>query len=532
MPNIDDSIQLLQRYTTGGTSFSYSGLSGIEDSRSHKSQLWLLYRYPNVAGGTPVENLAWDNWYDPYVIPLDKITVDHSIKTVTIGDLSDVSLTDAGGITHTMPALAFGAGEVLEIRRSQDVDNKVAEFGAGSRVTSEALNNSVSQTFMSTQELTERVSKLEGGHFEVAVNIGGGGGGGVTSGNKGDITVAGPSSDVWTVNAGVIGSGKLEASLASDIASHVTEAEAEAAAPVQSITGAGSTTISEPTPGNFVVTSTGNSGTGSGDLENTITVTNPLSPEQSLNQVYAVGTPIETIVRDMLTAYLAPSISNITSPNPGTLTHGTAISFNQVTYNLSNPTSIASTPGSVIFSDGVTGGSTTNSINFTSATTQSTLLSVNTTGLVTSASPAGQSGSAKQNTGYAIRVEGENTQGSSFGRTENYTIRYRTYFGTTAISFNGTNGSSVIAGLSGANSSNSYRTVTVGSIGSTDWTVFAMPTCHAEDVNQIIYNGAVDVFGAFNNLGTDIVNGVEYTFFQSTIQNAHNQGDTLEVKGR
>jgi len=530
MPNIDDSILLIQRYTAGGPSFSYSSLSGIEDSRSHKSQLWVLYRYVNVAGGTPVENLAWDNWYDPYVIPLDKITVDQSIDTITIADLTGVQVTDAGGNIHEMPALSFGGGQVLEIRRSQDIDDKVTQFGAGSRVTSEGLNNAVSQTFMSAQELTERVSKLEGGQFEVAVNINGGGGGGITNGNKGDITVAGPTQEIWTVNAGVIDTAKLESTLASEIASHVTAAEAEAAAPVQDITGTGNATVTEPTPGNFVVDVTG--GSGSGDLQASITVTNPVSPEQTLNQVYPIGTPLETIVRDMLTAYLGPTIQNITSPNPGVIEHGSTIAFNQVQYNLTNTQNIDLTqPGFVQFNNGSTGGSQNNAINFTTSTTQTTLLTVNTTGDVTSASPAGQSGTPKQNTSYSIRVEGENTQGNVFNRIENYTVRYRTYFGTTAVSFNGSNGSSVVAGLTGTLENDSQRTVTVGSIQSNDWTIFAMPTCHADDVTQIIYNGAVDVLGAFQNLGTDTVNGVQYTFFQSTIQNAYNQGDTLEVKG-
>ena len=191
MPNIDDTNVLIQVHTSGTGPFSYGLLTGIEDTRSHKSQLWLLYRYDNVAEGTPVDDIVWENWYDPFLIPVDLFTADQSVKSVTIGDLSAVTVTSKTGTPYTMPAFDLTGAAQLDIYRSQDVDNKVVTFGDGSRVTSDALNNAIGQNFRSVQELDDRVTRLEGGEFEADISIGGGGSGAVDSvnGRTGDVVL-------------------------------------------------------------------------------------------------------------------------------------------------------------------------------------------------------------------------------------------------------------------------------------------------------------------------------------------------------
>lgn len=185
MPNLDNSVQLSETYSVLASSYAYDGLTGIDDTRSHKSQLIFLYRYATLADGTAVADVTWKNWYDPYLIPENVITINQGIKDVQVGDTTTTLLVDASGNTYNMPAFTLGGGQVFEIQRSQDVDNRVVIFGAGSRVTAQGLNNAVDQLFKSVQELDSRTTIVESGETQG----GGTGGGSLTPGNYGDVIV-------------------------------------------------------------------------------------------------------------------------------------------------------------------------------------------------------------------------------------------------------------------------------------------------------------------------------------------------------
>ena len=53
--------------------------------------------------------------------------------------------------------------------RSQNLTNKAHEFQSGSRITSESLNNAIGQIFDATQELDDRLIRVEGATFEEGI---------------------------------------------------------------------------------------------------------------------------------------------------------------------------------------------------------------------------------------------------------------------------------------------------------------------------------------------------------------------------
>jgi hypothetical protein len=531
MPNLDNSVILEIVKTASAPGYSYAGLSGLDDTRSHKSQLFVYYRYTTLQDGTPVADVTWNNWYDPFVIPAGLITVDQSILSLAIAPIEGQTVVSKSGVVYNMPAMDFSNGGSLHILRSQDVDNKAVDFGAGSRVTSAGLNAAIGQVFGSVQELADRVTSLEGFNFEVPVDSGGGGGGNLTGGDKVDIFVSGVDLDTWTINAGVVDEGNLDTALVNKINSKVDAAQAADAAPVQSIVGGGSTTVTDDGNGAFTVTSTGGSSGADPELELPITSTETLGGITA-GETFAAGTTLEALWNRLLVTFQVPDISNITSPNPGTVEHGTSLNWSSVSFSKTNPTNIDTTdPGDTIFTDPVGTGSVSTAFLFNTSGSQTMSQSVNTTALVTGSNP-GASGTPLNQSGFRIQVRGTDTQGSSFERTESWSVRYRRYFGASTISFNGSNGSSIISdmatnGLS-TNSKGTYTAPTNANGGSYD-TYFVVPTCHFDGFSSIVLNGALPVYGAFTDAGVQVINGVEYTFFKSNSPGGYTPGDKLVV---
>lgn len=154
-----------------GPTYAYSGLSGIDNNRSHSSQIQVLFYFDQFQNGTNVSDYTWDNWYDPYLLPVKTdegttiLNYDQSTQTVTITNTEAITRTDANG-TGGLQLPTFNNGTYIRILRSQNVTNPSHTFGAGTRVTSTALNNSFGQVFDSIQELDDRLIRVEGSAFE------------------------------------------------------------------------------------------------------------------------------------------------------------------------------------------------------------------------------------------------------------------------------------------------------------------------------------------------------------------------------
>ncbi len=531
MPKLDDTIilEIVKTALSGG--YSYSGLSGLDDTRAHKSQLFVYYRYTTLQDGTDVSDVTWKNWYDPFVIPVNLISVDQSILQISIGDITGSPVIAKNGATYNMPALDFTDGATLHIQRSQDVDNRAVDFGAGSRVTSDGLNAAIGQVFGSVQELADRITSLEGFNFEVPVDGGGGGGGGnLTGGDKVEIFVSGVDLDTWTINAGVIDENNLDAALAALINSKVDAAGAAAAAPVQDIQGGGSVTVTDDGSGNFTVTATGGPG-GSAELTQELVSTETLGGIVS-GEVFAPGTSLEQMWRDLLITYQAPTL-NFGNALPGTATHGVT------TYNISSlsctkgnagniNTGIA---GAVNFNDPSNVDDANRSITWNTSGSQTVSFpSITGTYYVSTGSP-GASGTPLQSS-YSISANGTATNGGGFSDSDSISVRFLTYFGGSQGIFNGSNGLSIVNDLVGTTSSNSKRQVTCTAANAApteNYTYFVMPQCHWDGISTIKLNNSQDVKSAFLNQGTQIINGVLYTFIQSDLPEAYQVGDLLEL---
>lgn len=168
MPNQADNIvlELTDLAINLGPTYSYSAITGIDSNRSHSAQLQVLFFFTNFQNGQPVTNYTWENWYDPYVLPINidintgVLRYDQSTKTVTITNTDLVEKTDANGTSGLFPP-TFVSGDSVSIIRSQNITKPEHTFGAGTRITSTALNNAFGQVFNSLQELEDRLLKLE-----------------------------------------------------------------------------------------------------------------------------------------------------------------------------------------------------------------------------------------------------------------------------------------------------------------------------------------------------------------------------------
>lgn len=270
---------------------------------------------------------------------------------------------------------------------------------------------------------------------------------------------------------------------------------------------------------------------GGAELAAELVVTDPLA-DQSVGETYAAGTPLETVLRDMLISYQLPSLANFNPSASSVIEHGTAYSWTTpVTFNSLNTENITLSSGEIEFRSGsVISSDTFTYASGTGTVAQSVPFTVPAGTFVVAAANAGQSGTATASQ-YWIEASGTNSNGGSFSRTDTINVYFRTYWGATSAQFTGSNGSTVVAALSGTTENDSKRTVTATSANAngSNYTYFAMPTCHFDAISSIVLNGAIPVYGAFTNKGTDTVNGVEYTFFESNAPGAFSSGDTLAV---
>ncbi len=167
MPYQDSSVVLSQ--LSIADPIRYGNLVGIDDERSHNAQVTVLWDFGTVdANGDDFAEKRFPNWYDPYLVPSEYLTFDQTIKQIIIDpSFASTTFMAEDGTVYTRPVVAVAEATPVLTSRSQDVSNASQIFGAGSRITSKSLNNAVGQVFDSVQELTARVTRVEGYHFQV-----------------------------------------------------------------------------------------------------------------------------------------------------------------------------------------------------------------------------------------------------------------------------------------------------------------------------------------------------------------------------
>lgn len=583
MPNQNDSIILSQAYSTSAASYGYGNISGIDGTRSHKSQLIFLYRYATLGDGTAVADVTWKNWYDPYIIDETLITLNQAIKTTTVGDTATQTVIDASGTTYPMPAFTLGSGEIYEIQRSQDINNRVVTFGAGSRVTSQGLNNSVDQLFKSLQEIDDRMVSVESGdtqgsspggttldpgnYGDIIVNIGGsmsvvddshnhtianidglqaeldgkvvdiqagtnvsvsddgngtytinstGSTGGISDGDKGDVVVSN-SGATWSVkddsHSHVIGNVD---GLQSDLDDKLEDAPSDGN---QYAREDGAWSVVAPVGADAELTSS-------------LTITDPVGPDQTVNQTYNAGTDLEVIIRDMLVSFQVPDINGL-NELPSTIEHGSSITWSSpVTFNSTNTENVNLSSGQILFRRGST---TVKSDTFTfnsGSGTVSQSKAFTTPGGVYEISNA-STGTGSDNQSYSIRVSGTDTKSASFDQTESVSVRFRSYFYPSLSNTISGSVSDIATNISALNTNGNWSNVSIANDFATEWAWFALPKNYfsgTPSINVLQSNGFAATFNYIGDLSQS-PNGlpVLYSFFRSPSAGGLNPSLTLTV---
>lgn len=577
MPNQNDSIILSQAYSTTAASYGYGDISGIDGTRSHKSQLIFLYRYATLGDGTPVADVTWKNWYDPYLIDESLITLNQAIKTTTVGDTSTLTVIDAGGTSYPMPAFTLGSGNIYEIQRSQDINNRVVTFGAGSRVTSQGLNNSVDQLFKSLQELDDRMVSVESGDTQ------GSGGGGATldPGDYGDVIV------------NIDGSMTVVDDSHNHTIANVDGLQAELDSKVVDIQGGTNVTVSDDGNGTYTVNSTGGAGVTDGDkgdivvsnsgatwtveddshnhiisnvdglqstlddkledapsdgnqyaredgawsvvapggadaeLTASLTITDPVGPDQTAGQTYASGTDLEVIIRDMLVSYQNPGVTSL-NPLSSEVEVGASYSIGTVTFNITNREN-ANASATMRFRRGGTSLNTQAiTLTGTSGTAaQSHSFSPTATGTYTI-----PSGNSQQ---YSVRVEGTNTQSAAFITTDTITAKYRSFaFASTSSTSSGAV-SDIATGFSDLTTSTNVNLTVNGASSGGNYSWIAFPAVYFGGTPSISVTDTSTGFAAtYNYIGDENytnANGVvvSMSLFRSPFADSVGEGTVMDV---
>lgn len=263
--------------------------------------------------------------------------------------------------------------------------------------------------------------------------------------------------------------------------------------------------------------------------------------------VYAVGTDIETVLRDLLIHFQPPvmTLSNWTS---GTYEHGYSWSDTDFTVAFSNIGNVnTADTGLATFSDSYIASGT--SLTVTAATTQTLSFSRSGNLLVDNGTPAGLAGTLQQRSGAAQLTLSSftDTQGAAIqNKTISSTVRYRYWVisNTTRIDYgnlNTTNGTALITsssslGGSGAGTIESGLLSSIGNLsivsaGTYDYVYWIYPT--AWTVNNInnplglpIYTGdqTGSTTAAINYIGTFTLTNVNGADVSMTVLRTKNSG--------
>ena len=180
MPISSDIVTEIEySINSASNSYLFNTISGIDPERSAASQLIVLFYFDTFTDGTTVDPTAFDNWYDPYLLPLQdasgntvvefKDSQQQVIITSATAAGSLGTVTNSSGTTYTRPL--HDSGTKVRIIRAQDINNKSQTFAPGSRISHVSLNNAVGQVFNSVQELDKRLVKIEGGTYESGAGL-------------------------------------------------------------------------------------------------------------------------------------------------------------------------------------------------------------------------------------------------------------------------------------------------------------------------------------------------------------------------
>ena len=160
----------------GNYSLSAQSLSW-DTSKSVSSQFIILAYFTTFTNGSLVSAHTYNNWYDPYLIPLseggtDLVTFNDALGTITINTAVTLgTFTSKTGTSLTRPLFGDSGLTKVRIIRATDINSKARTYAAGTRITSEGLNDSFDQVFNSVSELEERLVQVEGSNVEQSLSI-------------------------------------------------------------------------------------------------------------------------------------------------------------------------------------------------------------------------------------------------------------------------------------------------------------------------------------------------------------------------
>lgn len=262
---------------------------------------------------------------------------------------------------------------------------------------------------------------------------------------------------------------------------------------------------------------------------------------------YAVGTDIETVLRDLL-IHFQPPVMTLSGWTSGTYEHGYSWSDTDFTVAFSNFNNVnAADTGLASFSDAYIASGV--NLIVTAAATQTQSFSRSGTLLVDNGTPAGLAGTTQQRTGAAQLTLSSftDTQGTSIqNKSISSTVRYRYWVISNATridygNLNSTNGTALItssSSLSGSGTGtiessllSSISNLSIVSAGTYDYVYWIYPT--AWTVNNInnplglpIYTGdqTGSTTAAINYIGTFTLTNVNSADVSMTVLRTKNSG--------
>jgi hypothetical protein len=235
---------------------------------------------------------------------------------------------------------------------------------------------------------------------------------------------------------------------------------------------------------------------------------------------FTAGTPVETVLRQLLIHFQPPTITGMTAQGipATTIEHGATDTITQATWVVTNGSNIdAAVTGTITYNDPV--GSDTQSYTSIAATDSPYVLNKNVTFKVDGGSNPGATGTTKTQTNtYYLRISGfQDTQGTPLNASVDYmTVQYRTFVLTspTAISagaVTNNTGTALIAGAQQGTAGatieheglhpSSLRQTTLSYPDTVNYWYAVMPQCHWDDVTAITTNQGFD---GFDITGTEV----------------------------